>query len=75
MTSSRRSLVKAAAGLGLVACGAGFWRAAHEGVFDVGESMRGYVELGGGWTTDGARNFMGGALRFGLVPTVPRFKG
>jgi len=37
VTSSRRSLVKAAAGLGLVACGAGFWRAAHEGVFDVGE--------------------------------------
>lgn len=45
------------------------------GVFDVGESMRGYAELGGGWTTDGARNFMGFGLRVGLVPTVPRFKG
>lgn len=37
MSSSRRSLVKAAAGLGLVACGGGVWRAAHEGVFAVGE--------------------------------------
>jgi len=37
VTSSRRSLVKAAAGFGLVACGGGFWRAAREGVFAAGE--------------------------------------
>lgn len=45
------------------------------GVLDVGDTMKGYVELGGGWTTDGARNFMGFGLRVGLVPAVPRFEG
>lgn len=37
MTSSRRGLLKAAAGLGIVACGAGVWQVVHEGVFAVGE--------------------------------------
>lgn len=58
-----------------VSWGGGAAASVGVGVFDVGEKMRGYAELGGGWTTDGARNFMGFGLRVGLVPTVPRFKG
>lgn len=44
------------------------------GVLDL-DKLRGVVELGGGWHTDGARSFVGVGLQFGIVPAVPRFEG
>ena len=55
--------------------GGGLTGSVGMGLFDVGDSMRGFVELGGGWTTDTTRSFTGFGLRVGVVPTVPRFKG
>ena len=45
------------------------------GLVDLGDSMKGIVELGGGWATDGSRSFSGFGLRLGIVPSVPRFGG
>jgi hypothetical protein len=45
------------------------------GVMDIGDTMKGFVELGGGWTSDGARSFSGFGLRVGIVPAVSRFEG
>jgi len=39
------------------------------------DKLRGVVELGGAWQSDGARSYYGVGLRVGVVPTVPRFKG
>ena len=44
------------------------------GVLDL-DTMRGGIELGGGWMTDGSRNFMGFGLRVGVFPAVPRYEG
>lgn len=54
--------------------GGGAALAVGYGVFDIGDSMKGYAELGGNFTTDGARSFTGFGLRVGVVPAVPRFQ-
>jgi len=36
-------------------------------------TLRGIVDLGGSWQTDGHRGFYTVGLRVGIVPTVPRF--
>lgn len=38
-------------------------------------TLRGIVDLGGSWQTDGHRPFYTVGLRVGVVPAVPRFKG
>ncbi len=43
------------------------------GVLDL-DKLRGIVELGGNWQTDGSRSYTGIGLRFGIVPAVPRFE-
>lgn len=44
------------------------------GLLDFG-SLRGIVDLGGSWQTDGQRGFYTVGLRVGIVPAVPRFEG
>lgn len=43
------------------------------GVLDL-EPLNGFIELQGFWQTDGVRSYMGGGLRVGIVPQVPRFR-
>lgn len=43
-------------------------------VVDFSDTLQGAIELGGSWYTDGARPYMSFGVRFGIVPTVPRFK-
>ncbi|MFT4626572.1 MAG: hypothetical protein ACI8PZ_005249 [Myxococcota bacterium] len=57
-----------------VAYGGGLQASAGYGVLDL-DKLRGIVELGTGWSTDGARSYVGFGVRVGIVPTVPRFKG
>lgn len=38
------------------------------------EPLQGVVEIGGFWQTDGKRSYMGGGIRVGIVPEVPRFR-
>ncbi len=54
--------------------GGGAEAAVGYGLIDL-DKMRGGIELGGGWMTDGSRNFMGFGLRVGVFPEVPRFEG
>lgn len=56
------------------AYGGGIQASAGYGVLDL-DKLRGLVELGAGWSTDGARSYVGFGVRVGIVPTVPRFKG
>jgi hypothetical protein len=44
------------------------------GLIDL-DKLRGGIELGGGWMTDGSRNFTSIGLRVGVFPNVPRFEG
>ena len=39
------------------------------------DKYRGMLQLDLAWRNDSARNYLGFGLRFGIVPTVPRFKG
>lgn len=43
------------------------------GVLDFG-TLRGIVDLGGSWQTDGHRGFYTAGLRVGIAPAVPRFE-
>jgi hypothetical protein len=38
------------------------------------DSLRGIVDLGGSWHTDGHRSYYTAGLRVGVVPAVPRFQ-
>ena len=44
------------------------------GLIDL-DKLRGGIELGGGWMTDGSRSFTGIGLRVGIFPAVTRFSG
>jgi hypothetical protein len=57
-----------------VAYGGGLQASAGYGVLDL-DKLRGIVELGTAWSTDGARSYVGFGVRVGIVPAVPRFKG
>jgi hypothetical protein len=59
---------------GGLAWGPGLQASAGYGLLDF-DKLRGVVELGGSWHSDGARSYFGAGLRVGVVPTVPRFKG
>jgi hypothetical protein len=54
--------------------GAGVQGSVGYGVLDL-DKLRGVVDLGGAWHSDGARSYVGIGLQFGIVPAVPRFKG
>lgn len=56
------------------AWGPGLQTSVGYGLLDF-DKLRGVVELGGSWHSDGARSYFGAGLRVGIVPTVPRFKG
>ena len=56
------------------AYGGGLQASAGYGVLDL-DKLRGIIELGTAWSTDGARSYLGFGVRVGIVPTVPRFKG
>jgi len=57
-----------------ISWGGGAEAAIGYGIIDL-DKMRGGIELGGGWMTDGSRSFMGFGLRVGIFPEVPRFEG
>ncbi len=59
---------------GGAAWGPGLQTSIGYGLLDF-DTLRGVVELGGSWHSDGARSYFGAGLRVGIVPTVPRFKG
>jgi len=59
---------------GGAAWGPGLQTSVGYGLLDF-DTLRGVVELGGSWHSDGARSYFGAGLRVGIVPTVPRFKG
>lgn len=59
---------------GGLAWGPGVQASAGYGLLDF-DKLRGVVELGGSWHSDGARSYFGAGLRVGVVPAVPRFKG
>jgi hypothetical protein len=44
------------------------------GLIDL-DKLRGGIEIGGGWMTDGSRSFTSIGLRVGVFPNVPRFEG
>lgn len=44
------------------------------GLVDFGDKLRGSVELGAAWQTDGERSWMNAGLRVGVVPKIKRFK-
>ena len=44
------------------------------GLMDL-DKYRGMVQFDLAWRNDTARNYFGFGLSFGIVPTVPRFKG
>jgi hypothetical protein len=58
---------------GFSRCG-GAQLTAGYGLFDFSK-MQGIVELGGSWQTDGARSYLGGGVRIGIVPFIERYKG
>jgi hypothetical protein len=53
--------------------GAGVRGSVGYGVLDL-DKLRGVVDLGGAWHSDGARSYLGFGLQFGIVPAVPRFE-
>jgi hypothetical protein len=53
---------------------AGVRASAGYGLMDL-DKYRGMLNLDLAWRNDSARNYIGFGLRFGIVPTVPRFKG
>jgi len=59
---------------GGLAWGPGLQTSVGYGLLDF-DKLRGVVELGGSWHSDGARSYFGAGLRVGIVPTVPRFEG
>jgi len=44
------------------------------GLIDL-DKLRGLVQFDVAWRTDASRSYVGAGIRFGIVPTVPRFKG
>jgi hypothetical protein len=44
------------------------------GLIDL-DKLRGLVQFDLAWRTDASRSYVGAGIRFGIVPTVPRFKG
>jgi hypothetical protein len=59
---------------GGVGMGGGLKGAIGYGLLDL-DPLQGIVEVGGAWQSDGSRNYYTFALRVGLVPSVPRFRG
>ncbi len=57
-----------------VSWGPGLQGSVGYGVLDFG-TLRGIVDLGGSWQTDGHRGFYTVGLRVGVAPAVPRFEG
>ncbi len=53
--------------------GAGVRGSVGYGLLDL-DNLRGVVELGSAWHSDGARSFLGFGMTFGIVPAVPRFE-
>jgi len=57
-----------------VSWGGGAEASVGYGLIDL-DKLRGGIELGGGWMTDGSRSYTGIGIRVGIFPEVPRFDG